>query len=81
MTGIVSHNPRFSRLTFALLEDSGWVKYSNKTCFHNYYTHDDRRWYKADYSYAENILWGANSGCDFASASCKAYMDSQTSRF
>ena len=56
MTGTVhTQNPVYSRLTFALLEDSGW--------------------YLPNYDLAQEITWGKNLGCEFATKSCKELME------
>lgn len=56
MTGTVhTQNPAYSRITFALLEDTGW--------------------YKPNYDLAQNITWGREMGCDFATKSCKELME------
>lgn len=33
------------------------------------------RWYVANYSYAEDLQWGKNLGCDFVKKSCKEWID------
>ncbi|CAG9120033.1 unnamed protein product [Plutella xylostella] len=58
MTGTHTQNSVFSRLTFALMEDTGW--------------------YRADYSHATPLHWGENLGCQFAMASCKQWINTNT---
>jgi leishmanolysin-like peptidase len=57
MTGVISTHPKFSRLTYALLEDSGW--------------------YKMNYSFAEQLVWGRGDGCGYVTGSCGGYIKSQ----
>uniref|UniRef100_A0A7I4YXD3 Leishmanolysin-like peptidase n=1 Tax=Haemonchus contortus TaxID=6289 RepID=A0A7I4YXD3_HAECO len=54
MTGEVKDMPVISRLSLALLEDSGW--------------------YKVNYDNAEDLEWGKNLGCTFATKSCLTWM-------
>nr|XP_020635222.1 leishmanolysin-like peptidase isoform X2 [Pogona vitticeps] len=55
MTGSHTQNRVFSRITLALMEDTGW--------------------YKANYSMAEQLVWGRGKGCDFVMKSCKFWID------
>lgn len=55
MTGTHTQNPVFSRITLALMEDTGW--------------------YKADYSQAQELGWGKDLGCAFATRSCKEWIN------
>ena len=50
MTGGYTQNPVISRLSLALMEDTGW--------------------YRANYSMAQPLKWGAGLGCDFVKKSC-----------
>ncbi|XGW06157.1 hypothetical protein V3C99_016462 [Haemonchus contortus] len=54
MTADSTHLPVLSRLSLALLEDSGW--------------------YKVNYDKAEDMEWGKNLGCNFATKSCLTWM-------
>ncbi|XGW06195.1 hypothetical protein V3C99_016481 [Haemonchus contortus] len=54
MTAVAKQLPVLSRLSLALLEDSGW--------------------YKANYDKAEDLEWGKNLGCIFATKSCLTWM-------
>ena len=38
-------------------------------------------WYKVNYSYAEQLLWGRASGCEFAAGSCGGYIKAQREQF
>lgn len=60
MTGTHTQNPVYSRLTLALMEDTGW--------------------YKANYSMAQDLVWGKNLGCEFVMKSCKHWMDTKRAR-
>lgn len=35
------------------------------------------RWYRANYTMAENLEWGKGLGCDFVMKSCKFWIDQQ----
>lgn len=54
MTGTHTQSPVFSRITLALLEDTGW--------------------YRADYEQAQPLDWGRALGCQFATKSCKEWI-------
>ncbi|XP_072020460.1 leishmanolysin-like peptidase [Amphiura filiformis] len=60
MTGTHTHDRIVSRLTLAVLEDTGW--------------------YEPDYGMADPLFWGKGLGCDFATKSCKYWMDTQKIR-
>lgn len=60
MTGGYTQNPVISRITLALMEDTGW--------------------YRANYSLAQDLQWGAGLGCDFVKKSCGDWMNAQRSR-
>ena len=74
MTGFISLHGVFSRLTFALLEDSG---YDKCTDIHSYAQLCFLRWYQVDYSNADQLVWGRNSGCGLAAGSCGGFINSQ----
>ncbi|XP_038046399.1 leishmanolysin-like peptidase [Patiria miniata] len=57
MTGTHTHERVFSRLTLAVLEDTGW--------------------YQPNYDRADPLDWGKGLGCDFATKSCKYWMDTK----
>ncbi|XP_077284590.1 leishmanolysin-like peptidase, invadolysin isoform X2 [Arctopsyche grandis] len=58
MTGTHTQNPVFSRITLALMEDTGW--------------------YRADYANAKPLAWGKGLGCEFATKSCKEWINNNT---
>ncbi|XP_061727477.1 leishmanolysin-like peptidase [Cydia pomonella] len=60
MTGTHTQNSVFSRITLALMEDTGW--------------------YRADYSVAAPLDWGRGLGCQFATTSCKQWLNTQRLR-
>jgi leishmanolysin-like peptidase len=39
---------------------------------------EDTGWYQADYSYAQDFVWGKNLGCDFVKKSCKSWIDEKS---
>lgn len=61
MTGTHTQNPVFSRITLALMEDTGW--------------------YRADYANAKPLAWGKGLGCEFATKSCKEWINNNTFRY
>ena len=71
MTGIVDDNTVLSRITLALMEDSGSV--NEVLILHCYYCSFPIRWYLANYKYAEYLYWGDNVGCTLPSKSCYEY--------
>ncbi|XP_064471791.1 leishmanolysin-like peptidase isoform X2 [Ornithodoros turicata] len=60
MTGTHTQNPVYSRITLALMEDTGW--------------------YIPNYEQAQLLEWGHNLGCDFATKSCKEWIDNRRAR-
>ena len=75
MSGIVPAHPVLSRMTLALLEDSGYASISHrKGCgFMRFYY----RWYTVNYSMAQPLVWGRGSGCGLPTGSCGGYIQSQ----
>lgn len=61
MTGTHTQNSVFSRITLALMEDTGW--------------------YRADYNNAKPLAWGKGLGCEFATKSCKEWINNNTFRY
>ena len=61
MTGGYTQNPVISRLSLALMEDTGW--------------------YRANYSMAQPLKWGAGLGCDFVKKSCADWMSTRLSQY
>ena len=83
MTGTVHANdPIYSKLTFALMEDTGWYL-PGRTCRKNYKNLNLDRWYICcvDYSKADEITWGKDAGCDFVKKSCMELMELEGERY
>ncbi|KOB73843.1 Leishmanolysin-like peptidase, partial [Operophtera brumata] len=57
---VVQENSVFSRVSFAMMEDTGW--------------------YRADYGQAAPLDWGLGRGCQFATTSCKQWLNRNTLR-
>lgn len=60
MTGTHTQNSVYSRITLAVLQDTGW--------------------YVANFSSAERLDWGKDLGCDFATKSCKSWIDERRAK-
>lgn len=41
---------------------------------------EDTGWYYVNYSYAEDLVWGKNLGCDFVMKSCKQWIDDRQAK-
>lgn len=66
MTGTHTQNPIYSRITLALMEDSGWYLANYEFVCAKL----DRILIVFDYRMADNYLFGKSLGCDFAMRSC-----------
>ncbi|XP_039032954.1 LOW QUALITY PROTEIN: leishmanolysin-like peptidase [Hibiscus syriacus] len=76
MTGSVDTRSVVSKMTLALLEDSGWYQ-------SNYSMADsldwgrnlleDSGWYQSNYSMADSLDWGRNQGTDFVTSPCNLW--------
>ena len=78
MTGTHTQNPVYSRITLALMEDTGYVVFICLCVELNYLLIE--RWYLPNYELAQPLEWGKGLGCDFAQKSCKHWIDSRRSK-
>ncbi len=75
MTGVSGSYHIISRITLALLHDSGWVWFiSTPVSLSPPYLY---RWYLPDYSYAGQLSWGRDKGCHFVLDSCGGWLKYQ----
>ncbi len=82
MTGTHTQNPVYSRITLALMEDTGrWTECD--FYFSSVFLIFRRLilgWYKANMEMAQPLNWGRNLGCNFAQRSCMEWMETKADK-
>lgn len=80
MTSFMRVPSPVSRITLALLEDSGSVFNNIHIVQSSYYLHTCR-WYRANYAAADAFAYGNQAGCDYLLDSCATHISRQKLKY